>query len=162
MTQARTEFRVDGDIGVISDTHGLIRPQALEALAGCRLILHAGDMGEGEVVSRLRAQAELIVVRGNIDKGDWGAQFPATEAISINGRALYLLHNIAELDLDPAGSFDVVVFGHSHQPHNQTKDGVLYFNPGSAGPRRFKLPVAVGRLQIGPAGVVGRIVELDM
>lgn len=155
-------YQVDGEIGVISDTHGLIRPQALQALADCRLILHAGDIGEGEVVSRLQAQAELIAVRGNIDKGSRGAQFPVTEAISINGRALYLLHNIAELDLDPTGSFDAVVFGHSHQPHNQIKAGVLYFNPGSAGPRRFNLPVAVGRLRIGPEGVVGRIVELDV
>ena len=153
-------YTVDGEVGVISDTHGVVRPQALEALAGCALILHAGDIGQGEVIEQLRAQAQLIAIRGNIDKGEWGQHLPSTDAFQINGKRIYLIHNIKELAIDPTGSFDAVVFGHSHQPHNQFQDGVLYFNPGSAGPRRFSLPVCVGRLSIGARGVVAKIVEL--
>lgn len=149
-------------VGVISDTHSLLRPEAIKALQGCDLILHAGDIGSLEVVSELQKIAPVIAVRGNIDKGPWAQAFPATEAIEVSGKFVLLIHNIDELDIEPEGHFDVVVFGHSHQAHNETKNGVLYFNPAGAGPRRFSLPIAVGKLTFNDGKVFGEIEELKV
>ena len=152
----------DQIVGVISDTHGLLRPEAVSALRGCDLILHAGDIGPGGIVQQLAQLAPVHGVRGNVDRDEWAQTHPITEVIEIGGRWIYLIHNIAEIDIDPRGGFDAVVFGHSHQPCNEYRDGVLYFNPGSAGPRRFKLPVAVGRLRIGADGVSGEVIKLAL
>ncbi len=144
--------------GLISDTHGLLRPQALRALAGVDLIIHAGDIGTPEVLEGLRALAPVHAVRGNNDHGAWTRGIPETEALELEGASLYVLHDVKALDLDPAaGGFTVVVAGHSHRPAVDTRDGVLYINPGSAGPRRFNLPVTVGFLEIASGTARGRI-----
>lgn len=136
-------------IGIISDTHGLLRPEAVERLAGVHHIIHAGDIGRPEVISDLRKIAPTTAVRGNIDKGEWAAAYPQTEFVKLGGKVFYVLHNLAELDLDPAAAgIDVVVSGHSHQPKIETVDGVIYLNPGSAGPRRFSLPIALATLEL--------------
>lgn len=153
-------MNITGKIGIISDTHSLVRPEAIAALQGSELILHAGDIGKPEVLDELREIAPVMAVRGNIDKSPWADDLPMTEAIEINGRFVYLIHNIAELDLDPAGHFDVVIFGHSHKPCHEIRDGVLYFNPASAGPRRFSLPVSVGEMKIDANGIQLRHVAL--
>ena len=141
-------------VGVISDTHGLLRPEAVAALRGSRLILHAGDVGAPAVLDQLRALVPTCAVRGNIDTQPWAARLPATKAVEVGSLLFWMLHNIAELDCDPvAAGFAAVIFGHSHKPLIETHGGVLYLNPGSAGPRRFKLPVSVGRLSIS-AGTV--------
>ena len=150
-------------IGVISDTHGLVRPEALRALAGADLIVHAGDVGGPEVLDALRAVAPVVAVRGNNDRGPWAAALAETEVVETDGRSLYVLHDLKELDLDPrAAGFDAVIAGHSHQPRIERRDGVLYLNPGSAGPRRFRLPIAVAWLAIEPARVDAEIVQLDV
>ena len=136
-------------IGIISDTHGLLRPEAVERLAGVDHIIHAGDIGQPEVISGLRKIAPVTAVRGNVDKGEWAAGYPQTELVKLGGRFFYVLHNLAELDLDPAAAgIDVVVSGHSHRPRIETIDGVVYLNPGSAGPRRFSLPIALATLDL--------------
>lgn len=136
-------------VGLISDTHGLVRPEALAALDGCERLIHAGDIGNATVLSQLEAVAPVIAVRGNIDTAAWARTVPETQAIELGGHYVYVLHNVAELDIDPAAAgFAVVVSGHSHRPLVETRDGVMYINPGSAGPRRFTLPVAVARLHI--------------
>ena len=148
-------------VGVISDTHGLLRPEAVEALAGSDLIIHAGDVGDPAIIDRLRAIAPVFAVRGNIDKGNWAARLPMTELVEAGGRLLFVLHDIAELDLDPAAAgFAAVVFGHSHQPLIETREGVLFLNPGSAGPRRFKLPIAVARVRVSAQRLEAEIIEL--
>lgn len=147
-------------IGVISDTHGLLRPEAVEVLRGSDLILHAGDVGKPEVLAALAEIAPLVAVRGNVDHGAWADALPLRETVEVEGRRLHLLHNIAELDDEPHGRFDAVVFGHSHKPRNESRDDVLWFNPGSAGPRRFTLPIAAGRLHVSRAGITGEILEL--
>lgn len=148
-------------IGVISDTHGLLRPQAVEALQGVELIVHAGDIGSVDVVERLSEIAKVVAVRGNIDTGVWSEKYPLDEVVKVHGKHLYVLHNLNEIDLDPvAAGFDVVISGHSHKPLIHEKDGVLYVNPGSAGPRRFKLPVAVAMLKITPGGIEAHVREL--
>ena len=150
-------------IGVISDTHGLVRPEALRALAGADLIVHAGDVGGPEVLEALRAVAPVVAVRGNNDRGAWAAALPETDVVETDGRSLYVLHDLKELDLDPrAAGFDAVIAGHSHQPRIDRRDGVLYLNPGSAGPRRFRLPIAVAWLSVEPAGLAAEIVPLDV
>lgn len=150
-------------IGLISDTHGLVRPEALRALAGADLIVHAGDVGGPEVLAALRAVAPVVAVRGNNDRGPWAATLAGTEVVERNGRSLYVLHDLKELDLDPrAAGFDAVIAGHSHQPRIERRDGVLYVNPGSAGPRRFRLPIAVAWLAVESAGVDAEIVPLDV
>ncbi|HEV2196195.1 MAG TPA: metallophosphoesterase family protein [Candidatus Acidoferrum sp.] len=137
-------------IGLISDTHGLLRPQALEALRGSELILHAGDVGKPEILVALRELAPVIAVRGNVDTADWARTLPETAVGEAGKVLLYVLHDVHELDLNPAAAgFHVVVSGHSHQPGRFERDGVLYINPGSAGPRRFQLPVTVARLNLG-------------
>jgi hypothetical protein len=150
-------------IGVISDTHGLVRPQALRALAGADLIVHAGDVGSPDVLEALRAVAPVVAVRGNNDRGRWAAALAETEVVETDGRSLYVLHDLKELDLDPrAAGFDAVIAGHSHQPRIERRDGVLYLNPGSAGPRRFRLPIAIAWLAVEPAGMDAEIVHLDV
>ncbi|MFZ5562663.1 MAG: metallophosphoesterase family protein [Thermodesulfobacteriota bacterium] len=148
-------------VGVISDTHGLLRDSAAEALRGCDLILHAGDIGHPGIIDALEAIAPVVAVRGNMDKGEWAGRYNQWETVEVAGRYIYMLHDIADLDLDPVGQFDVVVYGHSHAPYNSVRKGVLFFNPGSAGPGRFRLPVSVGLLTIDDGSVKGRWVMLD-
>ena len=150
-------------IGLISDTHGLLRPQAIEALRGSEMILHAGDVGKPEILTALREIAPVIAVRGNVDKSDWAHRLPETVVAEAGKVLLYVLHDVHALDLNPAAAgFNVVVSGHSHQPGKFERGGVLYINPGSAGPRRFQLPVTVARLDLSrtPFGV--EFVELKI
>lgn len=148
-------------IGVISDTHGLVRTEAVEALRGSALILHAGDVGAADVLEQLRRVAPLTAVRGNVDRGGWARKIPHDAVVQVEGVSIYMLHILEELDLKPeAAGFGVVVCGHSHEPTSDMRNGVLYFNPGSAGPRRFKLPVTVGKLVVDGMVVRGEIVEL--
>ena len=148
-------------VGLISDTHGLIREEALRALAGCAHIIHAGDIVTPAILDRLRKIAPLTVVRGNNDRGDWAKSLPEFEVVELGTVLVYVRHDRAELDIEPAAAgFRVVVCGHSHKPLIESRDGVLYVNPGSAGPRRFKLPIAVGQLVIEGDNVEARIVEL--
>jgi uncharacterized protein len=136
-------------VGLISDTHGLLRDEAVEALRGSELIIHAGDVGKPAILDALRKLAPVVVVRGNIDDGAWGKTLPSTAVAEIDGKAIYVLHNIHDLDLDPAAAgFHVVVSGHSHKPARFEKAGILYVNPGSAGPRRFNLPISVAHLDL--------------
>jgi uncharacterized protein len=148
-------------IGVISDTHGLLRPEALEALRESEHIIHAGDVGSPEIIEKLSTIASVTAVRGNVDKGAWARKLPETQVLELGGISIYVLHDLAQLDLKPkAAGFAVVVGGHSHVPKQEARDGVLYFNPGSAGPRRFKLPVSVGKLVVEDGGVRGELVPL--
>jgi hypothetical protein len=150
-------------VGVISDTHGLMRPQALDALRGSDLIVHAGDVGRPEVLDALRALAPVHAVRGNVDKASWAAQLPMTALVEVGGHLLYVLHIIDALDLDPpTAGFAAVIFGHSHQPSIETRNGVLWLNPGSAGPRRFDLPVSVARLRVSESGLMSELVTLHV
>ena len=134
-------------VGLISDTHGWLRPEALRALEGADLVIHAGDIGRPEILDALRTIAPVVAVKGNIDRGPWASALPATAKAEAAGTRIYVLHDIHDLNLDPAG-FHVVVSGHSHQPGSTERGGVLYINPGSAGPRRFRLPVTVARLRL--------------
>jgi putative phosphoesterase len=148
-------------IGVISDTHGLLRPEALSALRGSEHIIHAGDIGAPEIIAALENIAPVTAIRGNVDREPWTQRFPETEVVELAGLSFYLIHDLNALDLNPrAAGFAAVISGHSHQPKQEIKDGVLYFNPGSAGPRRFKLPISVGVVEIVEGKVSGRIVEL--
>ena len=148
-------------IGVVSDTHGLLRPQAAEALRGSDRILHAGDVGAPEILEALKQIAPVIAIRGNVDTAPWATTLPLTEVLEVNGVSIYMLHDLAQLDLKPqAAGFRVVVYGHSHKPKTEEKNGVLYFNPGSAGPRRFSLPVSVGRLTVTAGRVSTELIEL--
>src|SRR5271157_6621588 len=134
-------------LGVISDTHGLLRPAAVEALRGSDQILHAGDIGTPEILEALAQIAPVTAVRGNVDTAPWARALPATEVVEAGGLSIYILHDLGRLDLKPeAAGFRVVIYGHSHKPKVEEKNAILYFNPGSAGPRRFHLPVTVGRL----------------
>lgn len=148
-------------VGVISDTHGLLRAEAVEALRGADFIVHAGDVGTPEILEELRAIAPVTAVRGNVDGGSWARRLPKIEVLEVGGVSIYVLHILDELDVKPeAAGMSVVVYGHSHMPKQEMKNGVLYFNPGSAGPRRFHLPVSVGRLMVEEGRVRGEIVEL--
>jgi putative phosphoesterase len=148
-------------VGIISDTHGLLRSQAIKQLAGTDHIIHAGDIGGPEVVEELRRIAPTTAIRGNIDVAEWAKGYPDSELVVLGGRAFYVLHNLKEIKLDPAASgFDVVISGHSHRPKIDTKKGVLYVNPGSAGPRRFKLPVAVATVTLSEREILPRILEI--
>jgi uncharacterized protein len=149
-------------IGVISDTHGLLRQEALVALAEAEHILHAGDVGNFEILDELRKIAPVTAIRGNVDVYGECAKLPATEMVELGGRYFYMVHSIHGLDIDPgAAGVDVVVSGHSHKPLIERKDGVMYLNPGSAGPRRFSLPVTVALLTVGDGEVEARIVGLE-
>ncbi len=148
-------------IGVISDTHGLLRPEALAALRGSDYIIHAGDVGDPSILRKLGEIAPVTAIRGNVDRDVWAKKIPATNVLEVGGISIYVLHNLAELDLKPeAAGFAVVVYGHSHVAKQETRDGVLYFNPGSAGPRRFRLPVTIGRLKVKGGKVSAEIIEL--
>jgi putative phosphoesterase len=169
--QVRTSFdelrtgsappRASWIIGVISDTHGLLRPEALGALRGSDYIIHAGDIGDPAILTKLAEIAPLTAIRGNVDREACAKQIPATNVLEVGGVSIYVLHSLAELDLKPeAAGFDVVVYGHSHVPKQEKKNGVLYFNPGSAGPRRFRLPVTIGQLKVSDGKVSGEIFEI--
>jgi putative phosphoesterase len=148
-------------VGVISDTHGLLRPAAVEALQGSEHILHAGDVGDPAVLDTLRSIAPIIAIRGNIDAGGRCGHLPPTELVELDGRTIYMLHDVKQLDLNPeAAGIAAVVFGHSHSSLIERRRGVLFLNPGSAGPRRFQLPVTVASLEIGSDTLDARIIEL--
>lgn len=148
-------------VGVISDTHGLLRPEATAALHGSDFILHAGDIGHPAILDRLAAIAPLTAVRGNNDTATWADDVAETEVVQIGDVYIYIIHDLAEMDLDPAAAgFGVVVSGHSHRPLVQERDGVLYVNPGSCGPRRFSLPIALAELVIEGATVNARVIDL--
>ncbi len=150
-------------IGLISDTHGLIRPEAVAALGGSALIIHAGDIGGPAVLDALGRIAPLHAVRGNVDRGDWARGLPASTVVRVGGRAIYVLHELKALDLDPQEQgYSVVVSGHSHRPSAQHRGNVLYINPGSAGPRRFSLPVACARLFVSGERIDYELLELTI
>jgi putative phosphoesterase len=147
------------NVGVIADTHGLLRPQARAVLASCDRIVHAGDIGDSEILTQLGELAPLSAIRGNVDT--WATELPDCQVLDIEGRRIYVLHDLKQLNLDPtAAGFDVVISGHSHQPRVANVDGVLYLNPGSAGPRRFRLPVVLAQLEISSARIDARIIQL--
>jgi putative phosphoesterase len=148
-------------VGVISDTHGPLRSEALAALSGSDAIIHAGDVGDMTVIEGLRALAPVTIVRGNNDRDAWARGLPETEVLDIEGTLFYVLHILQDLDVDPkAAGFNVVVSGHSHRPRIETRDGVLFLNPGSAGPRRFKLPVSLARVHVTGDVIQPEIIEL--
>ena len=150
-------------VGVISDTHGLLRPEAVVALKGTDLIIHAGDVGTPEVIDALRNLAPTFAVRGNVDKAHWAAALPMTAHVEVGGLLFHVLHDIAELDLDPAAvGYAAVVYGHSHRPSIEVREGVLFLNPGSAGPRRFKLPVSIARIGVSGQQLRPEVVELKV
>ena len=149
--------------GIISDTHGLLRPEALRALRGSDRILHAGDVGAPEILEALAQIAPVTAIRGNVDTEPWASILPATEVVNAGGVSIFMLHNLAQLDLKPeAAGFDVVIYGHTHHPKMEERNGVLYFNPGSAGPRRFNLPVSLGKLMIEEGKVRAKLVSLEV
>ena len=148
-------------VGVISDTHGLFRPEVIPAFKKVDLILHAGDIGKDEVLQKLKSIAPVVAIRGNNDKDRWARAVPETEVAEILGVRVYILHNLKEIDFEPdARRFQVIVSGHSHKPSIDRRNGVLFMNPGSAGPRRFKLPITVGRLTIRGSAANGEIINL--
>jgi putative phosphoesterase len=150
-------------VGVISDTHGLLRPGAIGALRGSDMIIHAGDVGNQTVIDTLRGVAPTFVVRGNIDKGDWAAGLAMTELVDVGELKFFVLHQVSQLELDPAAAgIAAVVFGHSHMPSIETREGVLFLNPGSAGPRRFKLPVTVARVRVSGRRMHPEIVHMPV
>ena len=150
-------------VGVISDTHGLLRPEAIAVLGGVDRILHAGDVGTPEVLAALKAMAPTTAVRGNVDHGGWATALPTTEVVRLGALDVYMLHDLGDLDLDPAAAgFAAVIFGHSHQPGAEWKGGVLYLNPGSAGPRRFTLPVTLSMLRVTGTTVVHERIDLPI
>jgi uncharacterized protein len=150
-------------LGIISDTHGLLRPEAAAFLSGCDRILHAGDIGSAEVLAQLGAIAPTTAVRGNNDKGAWADVLPATEFFEFGGIYVYAIHDLVELDIDPcAAGIQVVVSGHSHKPQIEKRNGVVFINPGSAGPRRFKLPISVAELVVENGAISSRIFELEI
>jgi hypothetical protein len=148
-------------VGVVSDTHGLVRPEALEALRGVELILHAGDVGSPQVLDALNEIAPVVAVRGNNDKGAWAESLPCWEVVEVGAVPICVLHDLNEIDISLAGAgFRVIVSGHSHKPSAKERSGVLYLNPGSAGPRRFKLPVSIARLTVSGDAVGAQLIEL--
>ena len=150
-------------IGVISDTHGLLRPEAEQCLAGVAHIIHAGDIGRPEVIADLRRIAPVMAIKGNVDTADWAARYPDTRTIKLGGRVIHVLHDVNELKLDPVSDgIDVVISGHSHRPDIETVDGVLYLNPGSAGPRRFSLPITLAILELTESGIRPVIHQLSV
>jgi putative phosphoesterase len=148
-------------IGVVSDTHGLVRPELLEALSGVEMIIHAGDIGRAQVLEVLRAQAPVVAVRGNMDGGPWARGLREAEVVEIDRSLLYILHDAQEIDLDPAAAgFRAVISGHTHRPTLCRRNGVLFLNPGSAGPRRFRLPVSAAILHLEGASLEAELIEL--
>jgi putative phosphoesterase len=150
-------------IGVISDTHGLLRTEVREVFAGVELILHAGDVGKPEVLAELGYVAPVLAVRGNVDHGAWASALPETQPARVGGVWIYMLHDVSQLDIDPAGGgFGAVISGHSHQAKVELRSGVCYLNPGAAGPRRFALPPSVAILEVEDGQVAARIVPLEL
>jgi uncharacterized protein len=148
-------------IGVISDTHGLLRDEALAALKGSEQIIHAGDIGAPEILNKLAEIAPVTAVRGNVDRSAWAKKVPQTEVLQVGGVSIYVLHRLQDLDLKPeAAGFSVVVYGHTHVPKQEIRNAVLFFNPGSAGPRRFRLPVTIGWLMVTNSAVKAEIIKL--
>jgi copper homeostasis protein len=163
LARIRSLMKTSAVIGVISDTHGSLRPEAVQALRGSDYIIHAGDVGDPEILDDLRTVAPVTAVRGNVDKGEWSKKLPEDAVLEIAGIVIYVLHDLAKLDLKPKTSgFAAVVSGHSHVAKQETQGGVLYFNPGSAGPRRFKFPISVGKLFVEESGVRGEILTLPI
>jgi putative phosphoesterase len=148
-------------IGVISDTHGMLRPEVLDAFHDVDLILHAGDIGRSEVLQKLQAVAPIIAVRGNNDEGEWSVKIPEHRITKVEAVSIYMLHDLKQLEISGAESFQVVISGHSHRPHIENRQGILFVNPGSAGPRRFKLPVTVARLTIQREKVSADLIQLQ-
>ncbi len=149
-------------IGLISDTHGLLRPEAVAALQGCAQIIHAGDIGKPQVLDGLRAIAPLEAIRGNIDTADWAQVLPERLDLRIGGLTLHVLHDLKQLDIDPlAAGVDVVIAGHSHKPKVERRDGVLYVNPGSAGPQRFSLPISLALLELNDGQAQVELISLS-
>lgn len=147
-------------VGVISDTHGLLRSEAVAALHASDLIIHAGDVGDPQILERLRSIAPTFAVRGNVDTSAWAEALPLTEVVEVGDLQIYVLHNLADLDLDArAAGCAAVISGHTHRPHAEVRDDVLYLNPGSAGPRRFSLPIAMARLEVVGSRISHEIVE---
>ena len=140
-------------IGIISDTHGLLRPEAERVLTGVDHIIHAGDIGRPEIVNALRRIAPVTAIRGNVDSGEWAREYPDTKLVHLAGKAIYVLHDLKTLQADPGAGVDVIISGHSHEPKIDTVGGVLYLNPGSAGRRRFKLPITLATLEVMPEGM---------
>lgn len=150
-------------IGVISDTHGLLRPEAITALRGVEHILHAGDVGDPAILDALCEIAPVTAIRGNIDRSGGCAQLPASELIELSGYSVYMLHDLEELDLDPsAAGISAVISGHTHKPKIEHHKGVLYLNPGSAGPRRFSLPISIGMLEVASGGLTANLIALQI
>jgi putative phosphoesterase len=150
-------------IGVIADTHGLLRSEAVEVLNSSSLIIHAGDIGQPEVLEALKRIAPVVAVRGNVDKGSWGQSLPLSEVVEFGQTWLYVIHELSTLDLDPhAAGFSAVIFGHSHQPSIETRNGVIFLNPGSAGPRRFELPVSVAIIEVKENVLKPQLIELTI
>jgi putative phosphoesterase len=148
-------------IGIISDTHGLLRPDAVELLRGSEHIIHAGDIGSPDIVPALEKIAPVTAIRGNVDRQAWAQRFAETEVVELGGLHIYVIHDVNALDLNPkAAGFAAVISGHSHQPKQEIKDGVVYFNPGSAGPRRFSLPISLGRLTVHEGNLSGEILHI--
>jgi len=158
----RSTAKVPRKIGLISDTHGLLRPQALQALRNSELIIHAGDVGDPSILEALANIAPVVAVRGNVDTADWAKSLPETAVAEVGGVNIYVLHDSKALDLDPkASEFHVVVSGHSHKPSRSERNGVLYINPGSAGPRRFSLPITVATMDLGANPWTVEFVDLE-
>lgn len=150
-------------VGLISDTHGLLRPEAVSYLDGCDFIVHAGDIGGPEIIRQLERIAPVTAVRGNNDRDAWAAQIPDDTVLDVGGTLLFVLHDLASIAIDPAAAgFHIVVAGHSHRPLQEVRNGVLYVNPGSAGPRRFRLPISVGSVHISPQGITPELMELSV
>jgi uncharacterized protein len=150
-------------IGLISDTHGLLRPEACEFLQGCDHIIHAGDIDEPRVLEELESICSVTAVRGNNDKGAWSRKIAESEVVELGGKLIYVIHDISMIDVDPqAANIDVVIYGHSHKPLIEQREGVLYINPGSAGPRRFKLPVSVAEIVVSRGRIEPRVFEIEL
>ena len=148
-------------IGIISDTHGLLRPEAERRLAGVDHIVHAGDIGRPEIVGALRRIAPVTAIRGNVDSGEWAREYPETTLVSLAGKSVYVLHDLKTLHMDPGAAIDVIISGHSHVPKIETMGRTLYINPGSAGPRRFKLPITLAILELLSDGMRSEIYDLN-
>ncbi|MEA2940052.1 MAG: uncharacterized protein QOD09_581 [Bradyrhizobium sp.] len=148
-------------IGIISDTHGLLRPEAERGLTGVNHIIHAGDIGRPEIVEALRRIAPVTAIRGNVDSGEWAREYPDTKLVRLAGKSIYVLHDLKTLQADSSAGVDVIISGHSHVPKIDTVGGVLYLNPGSAGRRRFKLPITLATLEVVPEGMRPAIHHLE-